>query len=181
MSAPDSYQNPQPSPGEPVPGPRRSRALLVGGGIGVVIVAVVAAAVVIPRLTDSDSESVDAPATATVDQDRDAQDIEALTTRYLSILGSNGGPEGLAPVRCQAAITRAENAPTPAPFPDGDEMVVAETLTQNFYGPDQATSRVVVGATVDGVPSLEGGDGTILAMDFLRENGTWTVCRVDPQ
>ncbi|OZD03935.1 hypothetical protein CH275_16245 [Rhodococcus sp. 06-235-1A] len=177
------YSPASPNPVEPEPGAGRGkkRALIVGASIGVVAVAAVAAAIVIPGLSEPEDADTDAAPTAVVDQDRDAQDIDALTSQYLSILGSNGGPDGLAPVRCAQAIERAEKAPQPTPFPDGTDMVVAEKLTQNFYGPDHATARVVVGATVDGAPSLGGGDGTILGLDYLRENGTWKVCRVDPQ
>ena len=179
------YSPASPNPAEPEPGAGRGkkRALIIGASIGVIAVAAVAAAIVIPGLSDSEpgDAGTDAAPTAEVDQDRDAQDIDALTSQYLSILGSNGGREGLAPVRCAQAIARAEQAPPATPFPDGVDMVVAEKLTQNFYGPDHATARVVVGATVDGAPSLGGGDGTILGLDYLREDGTWKVCRVDPQ
>lgn len=179
------YSPAPPNPAEPEPGAGRGkkRALIVGASIGVIAVAAVAAAIMIPGLSDSESGDVDTAAapSSVVDQDKDAQDIDALTLQYLSILGSNGGREGLAPVRCAQAIERAEKSPPGPPFPDGVDMVVAEKLTQNFYGPDHATARVVVGATVDGAPSLGGGDGTILGLDYMREDGTWKVCRVDPQ
>ncbi|MCZ4521192.1 Hsp70 family protein [Rhodococcus ruber] len=155
---------------------RRSRARrLAAAGVTAAVAAVVVIAAVVLAPWGQDRPS--APSTIAGSPD-DVTAVQNITDEYLHVLATSDFATKNSYWCAANREKKASETPTPTPsaLPTGLDFTAAEVIGTAVYG-DQATTRIRVRATVNGEPSPQDGDGSIIAFDFGREDGQWKICR----